>query len=183
MSSRSYRQSKNKSINPAFFVFCEGETEEALMKYLRSKYRMSIEIKPKVAGCDISDRYIANYKKSRPTHKKDKDYLLYDLDKEDIIERLKNVKATLIGSNPCIELWFLLHYCSQKSETTTEDCIKKLKQNIKQYKKGVIDDNIKKKMVECHQKATERAKSMNWPENPSTNIHLIIEDLESVKMA
>ncbi len=181
MNRRSSRQSKNKPINPTFFVFCEGETEEALMKHLRSKYRLPIEIHHKIAGCDISDRYIASYKRKFQTHSKDRTYLLYDLDKDDIVEKLKTAKATLIGSNPCIELWFLLHYCSQNSVITAADCIKKLKTNLRCYKKGVVDENLKKKMAECHSEAAGRAKKLNWSENPSTNMHRIIEDLECVK--
>jgi hypothetical protein len=183
MSSRSSRQSKNKLVNPTFFVFCEGETEEAFVSHLRTKYRLSIVIKPKIAGCDISGRKIANIKKQHSTHPKDKDYLLYDLDRKDTVERLQKINATLIGSNPCIELWFLLHCCSQNSTISTDECLKKLKQNIKQYKKGAIDDALKKKMAEteCRNKAAERAKSLKWPENPSTNVHQIIEDLEHVR--
>jgi hypothetical protein len=181
MSGRNSRQSRNKSINPTFFVFCEGETEEAFVLHLRATYRLSIIIQPKIAGCDISNRKISNFKKQHTTHPKDKDYLLYDLDREDIVERLKKINATLIGSNPCIELWFLLHYCSHTGEITAEECVKKLKTKNRQYKKGVIDDNLKDKMAECHTQATGRAEQLDWSKNPSTNVHRIIEDLEFVK--
>ncbi|MDR1882227.1 MAG: RloB family protein [Prevotella sp.] len=56
------RQPKGKLIKPTFFVFCEGETEEAYIKYLRSLYRLPIEIDPKIAGNRITDKYIANHK-------------------------------------------------------------------------------------------------------------------------
>ena len=48
--SRTIRKPRGKSINPTFFVFCEGETEEQYVCYLRSKYRLPIDIDAKVAG-------------------------------------------------------------------------------------------------------------------------------------
>ena len=55
--------SKGKKINPHFWVFCEGKTEEAYIRFLRSEYRLPVEIVTKIAGCDISERYIRSYKK------------------------------------------------------------------------------------------------------------------------
>ncbi|MDP4915040.1 MAG: RloB family protein [Saprospiraceae bacterium] len=45
--SRNKRIPKGKVINPTFYVFCEGETEEAYINYLRSKYRLPILIDAK----------------------------------------------------------------------------------------------------------------------------------------
>ena len=102
------RASKGKMINPHFWVFCEGETEEAYVCFLRSKYRIPIEIAPKVVGNKITQRFIESYKQGKPTHEKDKDFLMYDADVPKVLEKLKSIKSTvLIASNPSIELWFL----------------------------------------------------------------------------
>lgn len=37
--SHKIRKSKGKQINPTFFVFCEGKTEEQYIEYLRSKFK------------------------------------------------------------------------------------------------------------------------------------------------
>jgi hypothetical protein len=58
-------ESKRKTIKPHFWVFCEGETEEAYVQFLRSEYRLPIEIVSKIAGSDISIRYIQSYKKGK----------------------------------------------------------------------------------------------------------------------
>ena len=142
---KSKRQaSKGKKINPHFWVFCEGETEEAYVRFLRSKYRLPVEIVSKIAGCDISSRYIQTYKRDKPSHKKDMDFLIYDADVPEILERLKKIQSvTLIASNPAIELWFLLHYKNQKTVIAENDCIKELcNRNKNQYKKGFIDDAL-----------------------------------------
>lgn len=58
---------------------------------------------------------IKNSKQGKPTHKKDKDFLIYDADVLHLIEKLKSIQAAvLIASNPSIELWFLLHYKKPK---------------------------------------------------------------------
>ena len=48
------RVSKAKKIKPHFWVFCEGKTEEAYVKHLRSLYRIPIEIAPKIVGNKIT---------------------------------------------------------------------------------------------------------------------------------
>ena len=108
MARSSRKPSKGKKINPKFWVFCEGETEKAYVRLLRSIYRLPIEIKS--AGNDIDESYIRRYKLGKPTHKKDQDFLLYDADVEVILNRLKKIKGVkLLASNPSVELWFLLH--------------------------------------------------------------------------
>jgi hypothetical protein len=60
---KSKRVSKLKEIRPTFFVFCEGETEESYVKYLRSQYKLPVEIVAKKKGSDINTRFINNFKK------------------------------------------------------------------------------------------------------------------------
>lgn len=52
------RKSKGKEMNPTFFVFCEGESEEAYISFIRSRYRIPIQIKSKIAKKKISQRYV-----------------------------------------------------------------------------------------------------------------------------
>ncbi|NCA85625.1 MAG: hypothetical protein EOM83_08630 [Clostridia bacterium] len=85
---RKRKAPRQKSINPHFWVFCEGETEEAYIAFLRSAYRVPIEIISKVVGSRITDRFIVAHKKGKPVHDKDKDFLMYDAD-----ESQKNQKC------------------------------------------------------------------------------------------
>jgi hypothetical protein len=180
--SRTIRKTRGKSINPTFFVFCEGETEEQYVCYLRSKYRLPIDIDAKVAGNRITSNYIINYKKTKINHPKDKTFLIYDLDLPEMLAKLQKIpNVTILASNPCFELWFLLHYQEQKSAISTSDCNSKLKEHHKIYKKGIIDAKLKEKLVEKHEKALHRATKLKINENPSTQIYLLIENLEAVK--
>lgn len=174
------RRSKGKSIRPTFFVFCEGQTEEAYVKYLRSKYRLPIDIDPNVAGLGITNDHIARYKKDKITDSKDKNYLMYDLDRADILERLETIKdATILSSNPCIEIWFLLHYINQKAEINSADCCKALANHIPKYKKGAICKELQAKLETAGLDARKRAAKLNNRGNPSTEIPLLIKDLEA----
>lgn len=57
------RTSRGKKMVPNFFVFCEGETEETYIKFLRSVYRLPIQIIPKKSDSNISTKYIERCKK------------------------------------------------------------------------------------------------------------------------
>jgi len=175
--------SKGKKINPHFWVFCEGETEEAYVCFLRSKCRIPIEIVPKIVGNRISQQIIKNSKQGKPTHDKDKDFLMYDADVPKVLEKLKSIKsAILIASNPSIELWFLLHYKNQTANILTDTCIKELSnRNRNIYKKGAIDAQLEIKLSENCKKACERAKKLILFNNPSSNMNVFIQELENVR--
>jgi len=175
--------SKGKKINPHYWVFCEGETEEAYVSFLRSQYRIPIEIVSKIVGNKITSRIINQYKQGKPTDKKDKDFLMYDADVPETLERLKAIRsALLIASNPSIELWFLLHYKNQTANITTKDCIKELSnRNRNMYKKGIIDIQLESKLSEICSKACDRARNLELFNNPSSNMNILIEELEKHK--
>jgi hypothetical protein len=175
--------SKGKRINPHFWVFCEGKTEDAYIRFLRSEYRIPVEIISKVAGASIDERYIKSYKKGKPTHEKDKNFLVYDGDVGEVLDKLKNIDtATLVTSNPTIELWFLLHYKSQTAALTGDACIRELSNRNKNlYKKGVIDAQLKSELQKKFTDACRRSKTLELYKNPSTNMHVFIEALDAAK--
>lgn len=176
------RISKGKTIRPTFFVFCEGESEESYVRYLKAKFRLPIEIKSKVAGLSINNRYISSCKKGMPTHEKDKDFLIYDLDRDDVWERLQRIQnATIIVSVPCFELWYLLHCQDQRAYLTSIECLAKLQRHISEYQKGAICEKVKAKLNDKADCAKKRACKLSYPSNPSTNMHLLVEELEKVQ--
>ena len=180
---RRRREPKGKKINPTLFVFCEGETEEAYINLLKSVYRIpSIHIHPKIGGNNITAEYIENYKQGKPTHEKDSNYLVYDLDVPEMITRLSKIKGCeLLVSNPCIELWFLLHYKNQTASTNNANCCREMNNRNKTYKKGAIDKKLKEKLILKREDAVKRAKALNAYENPSSTMYKLIEILEGLK--
>ena len=179
---RKRQRPRNKKVNPTFFVFCEGETEEQYVKFLRSQYRIPIEIDSKITGQKIDTGYIKRYKKDKPVHDKDKDFLLFDLDAGDILERLERIReASLLVSNPCFELWYMLHYENQTAEIRCRDCRKRLLKMNMEYRRGVINPRLKSVLQENRKDAVRRAKGLHRFNNPSTTVYLLLEALEEVK--
>ena len=180
--SRRSRVSKGKKIRPTFFVFCEGETEEQYITYLRSKYRIPIVLDAKIAGNRITKTYIENYKKGKPGHEKDRDYLVYDIDAPRMLEKLQKIPdVELIASNPCFEIWLLMHFQEQKGELNSRECEEKLAQHIGNYKKGEINKTLRKQLDSKQEKAVNRACKLKAYKNPSTRVHHLIKAIEMAK--
>ena len=160
---RQIRKSKGKTMKPNFFVFCEGESEVAYISHLRSQYRAPIQIIPRKSDSNISVRY------------------MFDLDVDGMLEHLQSIPdAVLLVSNPCIELWYLLHFEECHAELTQNACIKKLKRHLEHYAKGTLALNEKQQLSEKISEATARAKVLETYNNPSTTIYKMIELLESL---
>lgn len=176
---RKIRLSKEKQMKPNFFVFCEGKTEMAYIKFLRSLYRVPIQVIPKKGKSNISKDDIENSKRDYVTTNQDKTFLMFDLDVAGVLEHLQKIPdAELLVSNPCVELWFLLHYQEQKSKLTSKKCIQKLQSFTKDYKKGVLSEEEKNVLAANRDVAIKRAKLLEEYDNPSTTIYRLLELLK-----
>lgn len=177
----SRRISREKQIRPQFTVFCEGETEAAYIGLLKQKFRIaSVAIATKVTNHNISSTFIANYKKGKPTHPKDRDYLMYDLDVEGLLAKLQAIQsATLITSNPCMELWLLLHFQDQRTPLATSQCTTRLETHLPGYQKGRIAAADWQQLEARLPEAISRAQQLQPFQNPSSLIFRLIQDLET----
>lgn len=172
---RKARVSRGKQMKPIFFVFCEGETEIAYVKFLRSLYRSPIQVIPKKGKSNITEAFIERSKNDYVRTVQDKVFLMYDLDVDGMLDHLLKIpNVELLVSNPCIELWFLLHYQEQKSEITSDECIKKLQKVSQKYKKGTLSEEEKECFAENKEQAAERAKKLVDYKNPSTTIYKLL---------
>ena len=173
---RKIRVSRGKQMKPNFFVFCEGKTEIAYVKFLRSLYSATIQVLPKKGKSKISVDYIERSKNEYVRTEQDKVFLMYDLDIDGMLEHLQNIpNAELLVSNPCVELWFLLHYQEQKSEISSDKRIKELQKVSKEYKKGTLSEEEKRMLAENRELAVERAKKQTEHKNPSTTVYKLLE--------
>lgn len=169
-------------MRPNYFVFCEGETEVAYTEMLRSYYRLPIHIITKKTLQNVTTALVERCKAVYVQTASDRTYLMYDLDVAEMLEKLQKVTgAELLCSNPCFELWLLLHYQEVKASLTSVECVKKLSSVAKQYKKGVLADEMVKQMNDNAGKAIERAKGLKEYENPSTTVYLLVKELELLK--
>ncbi|MEM6803945.1 MAG: RloB family protein [Bacteroidota bacterium] len=172
-------KSQKRRTNPVFYVFCEGKTEKLYLELLNRIF--STKIRPILLGQGISDDLISRNLEHRDYDlHKDETFAIYDLDVESVNASLSKISTILLVSNPCIELWFLLHYKDQTRNISSLVCKNKEIQNsfCKNYKAGkpfprdmqaVLEDNL---LLAC-----ERAKKLNSPSNPSSTVYKLIEEL------
>lgn len=166
-------------MKPNFFVFCEGETEITYVKFLRSLYRVPIQVIPRKGKSNITQSDIENTKKDYVLTSQDKVFLMFDLDVQGLLENLKKIPdSILLVSDPCIELWFLLHYCEQKTHITSKQSLQKLQTCSNGYKKGSLSEDDKKILSSNKEVAIQRAKSLTEYNNPSTTVYKLLEMLK-----
>ncbi len=172
-------------MKPLYFVFCEGESEEEYINFLKSEYRLpNIKIKSKVAGTAISAGEIRNQLKSENRQSNDPIFLMYDLDRDDITATLKSIKGTtLIGSKPSIELWYLLHCIPiQVLISSSSQAEAMLKKFWKRYKKGFLSQSEKCALRENVVIAINNAEVIRTlPIDTFTDIPIFIQELETLK--
>lgn len=177
---RNVRKSKAKKMRPIFFVFCEGETEVAYVNYLKSKYRLPVQVIPRKSDSNISCRYIENCKREYLTTDSDKTFLMYDLDVDGILDRLSCIsEVVLLVSNPCVELWFLLHNQECKVEMDSKTCVRKYESVSLGYKKGKLGSSDLLLFNQGEDAAIARARKMNTSCNPSTTVYKLVEALRN----
>ncbi len=179
---RKRKPPKGKHIKPTLWFFCEGKTEASYVRWLRRKYRTPMIIKEKVMGSSITEKKIRSFKRHQFTHKSDKNFLVYDSDVPETVQRLNKIaNAELIISNPCFELWYLLHFKNQSTQVDCDYCTKEISKRLKEnYKKGEIGVRLETRLESKVKDAIKRAKQMKVETNPYTNVYLLIELLESL---
>ena len=109
-------------------------------------------------------------------------FLMYDMDVQAINEKLRKCKAEMLLSNPCFEIWLLLHAKDQKASIETDALIKELKKSApmwKNYSKSAFTDTQKSFMNNNTDVAVARAKKLPEFLNPSTGVYKLIEMLSS----
>ena len=183
---RDRRFKKIRKPNKVFLVICEGETEEVYVDLLRHHYRLPITIKTKVSGNTISSRLVTQYLRELGLFTEDdyKVFYIYDSDVKEVVDKLLTLQGTAILSNPSIEFWYYLHSKDLQHSVKSDTIIKMLRlchPSWKAYAKGSLSNEQKKHLVSFAKAATARAKSLKCPENPSSNMYVFLEILESEK--
>ncbi len=170
----------SKNMKPVFLVFCEGETEEEYLTFVRNAFRSPIKIVTQIEGDRISQRLIDVRKSELKISDREKVqvFLMYDMDVPEITQKLMSCQAELLLSNPCVELWFLLHSKNQNGPLTSEKAVKALKEvggAWARYKKSELTITQKQFLKENTDIAISRAKALVPMENPYTGIYKLIE--------
>ena len=102
------------------------------------------------------------------------------MDVHTINEKLMKCKAEMLLSNPCFEIWLLLHVKDRKTSIETDALIKELKNSAplwKNYSKSAFTDTQKAFLNSNTNEAVARARDLREFQNPSTGIYKLIEML------
>ena len=138
--------------------------------------------------------------KDRELNKKNGDiaYCVFDTDfdvhkqKEILIakKKTKNLNIELIKSNPCFEIWFILHFSnSTKQYKSNEEVIKELKKYIPKYKKNTdvfaYLDNKRKNAIKnaklLEKYHIELGRNIDYIEcNPSSEVYKVFEQVNKI---
>ncbi len=161
-------------------VICEGETEVCYINLLKTWYKSPIRIVSHIEGTKITPSLVEKRTKELKISQWDKvhTFLMYDMDVKAINEKLHKCKAEMLLSNPCFEIWLLLHAKDQKAAIETDALIKELKKSApvwKNYSKSAFTDTQKSFLNNNTDVAVTRAKDLREFHNPSTGIYKLIE--------
>jgi len=196
--SKKKRNKATRPPNPLILIIAEGQnvTESQYFKSFQEQHA-GFNIKVLIPG-HITDpagmqkiilRYWNQYEMDEG--KGDKAYIVLDLDcneeKGKLIRKLakENPSAEFIVSNPCFEVWFLLHFrYSTKAYLTSAEAVRDLRTYIPQYEKNTDVAPFIADELETAIKNAGRLKNYfenldtEWPSNecnPRTDVQVIID--------
>lgn len=176
------RIGRGRVMRPNYFVFCEGDTEVKYVEILRAQFRCPIHIIPKKTLLNITPALVERCKATYMQTAKDHTSLMYDLDVPTMLDRLRKVPgAILLCSNPCFELWLLLHAKDLKAPITSEMVVKELKKSSevwRTYTKSVISRNQQLFLENNMDVAIGHAIHLKEFQNPSTSVYKLIKMLK-----
>lgn len=183
---RERRFKKPHTPRRVFLVICEGETEKAYVECLKRHYRLPITIRTKVSGNYINARLVEQYLKDEGLERPDdyRVFFIYDSDVQCVVDKLNTLTGDAVLTNPCIELWFLLHSKDYSRAQMSDVIVKQLLASHpvwQRYSKGMITSDQQRHLIDNRHQAIARANKLPWPGNPSSNMRLFIDALENEK--
>lgn len=152
---RSFRRPPpSRSIGRKLIIVCEGKkTERGYFEEIRKSLRLPT-VRVRVEHADATDplsivraaiEYRQTRKDERAWAKEDAAWAVFDGDEHreanperwnDAVQIARSKDICLAVSNPCFELWYLLHYQSHTANVTRQRAFRLLKSHISDYEKS-----------------------------------------------
>lgn len=173
-----------KRMRRIILVICEGETEVGYINLVKKWYKSPVRIVSHIEGTKITQSLVekrARELKISPFDKVDT-FLMYDMDVAAVNKKVMACKAEPLLSNPCFEIWLLLHAKDQKSALCSDAVLKELKKSASvwsNYNKAYYTATQQAYLKEHLGEAISRAKQLKDFQNPSTRIYKLLEILEN----
>jgi len=184
---------------PCVLIVCEGEkTEPTYFKDLRRDRRLSAaEVEICGKECASHPRLVVDYALKRKREEKraklpyDSVWCVFDQDDHKKIEealiRARDNEIQVAFSNPCFELWYLLHFEYSTAERHRDAVVSLLKNgHLPGYDKS---ESVYHSLLEHQECATQNAGRLRQhhstagnkeTQNPSTSVDRLVTDLNSL---
>lgn len=193
----SRRVERKKVERKIIYVVCEGKTEKNYFEKFRTR-RNGLNIIVKTCGKTNAKGIIsfAKYQKKEIDFNTEKDSIWCAFD-SDLNKRLDELcrgalrdGINIAMSNPCIELWFLLHFKEIYAPLECKTANQKLEMFMFKYKKGSLKIEEFKNMNKNLNLAIKRAKKLNQKHkkskhpiyskmsNPASQIFQLVEEIK-----
>lgn len=185
-----------------FLLVCEGAvTEPCYFNELRHLYRslIDLDIVPGGTPKTVVERAVDIKKESERAAKREKDdnlrydkiWCVFDVDEHPFLpeaqQQAKDNRIAVAISNPCFELWALLHFQDQHAHINRHDVQRLCRQHIPRYEKKLPVPALLPRYAEAVRRASELD---NWHENrgtirgnPSTGVHRLSEEIRAESRA
>jgi hypothetical protein len=183
-------------------IFAEGEvTEEDYLKYWHRRFRGHVNVEihefhgtPLALVQRAAEAKARNEKAERKGRGRahDEVWCVFDVDEHPRLERASELAAAsdinLAISNPCIELWFLLHFADQTAYIDSRAAQREAKAYLKCGKD--LDDRALDSLAENFALARERAQRLDekhrddgtpTPGNPSSGAWRVVDSITSAR--
>lgn len=200
---RSFRRAPpSRDVGRKLVIVCEGKkTERGYFEEIRKSYRLPT-LKVKVIHADVTDplsivRAAIEYRQARKNErawaKEDTAWAVFDGDEHrdanpdrwnDAIQIARSNNIRLAVSNPCFELWYLLHYRSHTADVTRQRAFRLLKSHISDYEKAktlwpsplepLTDEAIRRAKQLASRTETDELQPFT---NPYTSVYELVESL------
>ena len=184
------RKVRTRELRQRFLIVCEGKkTEPNYFNGFRVNKKI-VEVEAYGLGKDPTK--IVEEAINRKDGDFDQIWCVFDRDSDSVtiqdfnnaLKMIEDNNMNVAYSNPCFELWYLLHFAYRDTQISCKDCQKKLGEYLKyEYQKN--SDTMYEKLESLQPQAIRNAQRLlaeyNPPnpanDNPSTTVHLLVEEL------
>lgn len=196
---KNFERKSDRRSAKVFIIACEGEKTETLYFTHITEGLRRVRVVPLPTGRDgrNSPLELVNRLKAELRNFPDAEaWIVFDCDNHFQGAHFRGTRKALIAaqkggyqiaiSNPCIELWFLLHLEEVTGECDESHCTARLKQLLSSYNHSRYRPEELRAGVTL---AIERAKKLDvsveadLPSNPGSRIYRLMEELRAVVVA
>lgn len=204
MAKRRQRQKyPQRQTKEAMLIVCEGETEKVYFNALKQSLKISLmDIKVETTGGGSALKIVQYAEQLEKDRKRENRragsflaepykhiWCVFDTEGGDkraiLVEAValaKKRKYHIAVSNPCFEIWYLLHFTDPVSPASPNLAKRALQKHIPHYKKG---QNVFRKLEALRIEAIERAERFHKPDdefaNPTTTVYELVRFLYGLK--